>query len=301
MRQRVIETTKSFFFSNDGREGDDNVVRVVCRDPEAAAWFIELTMLFSSCGCSAAFLASTAFLGLHWHSCGGCDRPLRLWLLVQSLLQVLQVPVRFVIFTTVRSVRLAGDDLEGSIRSLTSSMAWRGSKAVSLGLYAWFILGFIWWFNASKCEGCPGIDVLAAAIMGLSIARTLVALVVMAIIFSQDPEIEFQPPPVLEKREAATYQQIDALEVLHVSHKQIDETDEDESCAVCLMDFSGGDVIRRLPCKHLFHMSCIDRWLLKNKRCPLCLNAIDNIIAPEAPGRPYRRNHACNPHHVGTL
>ena len=48
-------------------------------------------------------------------------------------------------------------------------------------------------------------------------------------------------------------------------------------CAICLSDFSPGERLRPLPCKHVFHASCIDRWLigrcateLTPPTCPLC-------------------------------
>ena len=48
--------------------------------------------------------------------------------------------------------------------------------------------------------------------------------------------------------------------------------DAPESCAVCLYDFEVGEEIRRLTnCKHIFHRSCLDRWMDHDqKTCPLC-------------------------------
>eukprot|EP00438_Fugacium_kawagutii_P025731 Skav210487 [mRNA] locus=scaffold737:888468:893837:- [translate_table: standard] len=48
----------------------------------------------------------------------------------------------------------------------------------------------------------------------------------------------------------------------------------DGSCAVCISEFEGGDTLRRLPCNHSFHQSCIDRWLRRNQVCPLCLRDV---------------------------
>ncbi|KAL3517192.1 hypothetical protein ACH5RR_024094 [Cinchona calisaya] len=46
----------------------------------------------------------------------------------------------------------------------------------------------------------------------------------------------------------------------------------EESCAVCLYEFEGGEEIRWLKnCKHIFHRSCLDRWMDHDqKTCPLC-------------------------------
>ncbi|KAF9349001.1 E3 ubiquitin-protein ligase rnf13 [Mortierella sp. AD094] len=44
-----------------------------------------------------------------------------------------------------------------------------------------------------------------------------------------------------------------------------------ETCAVCLDEFSDGEEIRTLPCRHEFHCECIDPWLTrKSSTCPLC-------------------------------
>ncbi|XP_070367704.1 E3 ubiquitin-protein ligase RNF149 [Equus asinus] len=43
-----------------------------------------------------------------------------------------------------------------------------------------------------------------------------------------------------------------------------------ENCAVCIENFKVKDVIRILPCKHIFHRICIDPWLLDHRTCPMC-------------------------------
>ncbi|KAJ1990519.1 hypothetical protein H4R33_001697 [Dimargaris cristalligena] len=44
-----------------------------------------------------------------------------------------------------------------------------------------------------------------------------------------------------------------------------------ETCSVCIDDIEKGQKIRQLPCFHIFHVECIDQWLLeKSSACPLC-------------------------------
>ncbi|XP_055821851.1 brassinosteroid-responsive RING protein 1-like [Solanum dulcamara] len=54
--------------------------------------------------------------------------------------------------------------------------------------------------------------------------------------------------------------------------KFTDIVDPPENCAVCLYEFDSGDEIRRLMnCRHVFHRSCVDRWMDHDqKTCPLC-------------------------------
>ena len=42
------------------------------------------------------------------------------------------------------------------------------------------------------------------------------------------------------------------------------------SCVICLENYQAKDRLRRLPCFHMFHVACIDRWLKRSKLCPFC-------------------------------
>jgi len=53
---------------------------------------------------------------------------------------------------------------------------------------------------------------------------------------------------------------------------------EEEKCPVCFTEFVNGETIRRLPCKHLFHVSCVDTWLVQNSHCPVCRKDISSVL-----------------------
>lgn len=44
---------------------------------------------------------------------------------------------------------------------------------------------------------------------------------------------------------------------------------ENSTCAICVDDFVKNQLVRVLPCGHLFHQGCVDEWLVKRSRtCP---------------------------------
>ena len=57
--------------------------------------------------------------------------------------------------------------------------------------------------------------------------------------------------------------------------------------AFCLECFTGTDVVRVLPCKHIFHRHCFDGWFCRTElqdKCPLCRT--DFLGSATRPQRP---------------
>ncbi|CAO3649878.1 unnamed protein product [Cunninghamella blakesleeana] len=66
---------------------------------------------------------------------------------------------------------------------------------------------------------------------------------------------------------------MDLKELNHCLPKQkiTKPTNEDDECTICLDQLQFNDDIRILPCKHTFHVNCIDDWLTSYKtQCPYC-------------------------------
>ncbi|XP_047308061.1 probable E3 ubiquitin-protein ligase RHC2A [Impatiens glandulifera] len=47
-------------------------------------------------------------------------------------------------------------------------------------------------------------------------------------------------------------------------------SDDDVVCAVCMENFGPDSSGKRLPCCHVYHSTCIAKWLSIHDSCPLC-------------------------------
>lgn len=84
-------------------------------------------------------------------------------------------------------------------------------------------------------------------------------------------EEEQHAPPQPVRRRLTSNQVREKFPAFHYHPENHVEQPLDDECAICLDDFTEGMRLRRLPCGHVFHSTCISRWLIERSAfCPLC-------------------------------
>ena len=53
--------------------------------------------------------------------------------------------------------------------------------------------------------------------------------------------------------------------------------DDNSDCIICMEGFTENELVKQLPCGHIFHGDCIDHWLTQQKNCPFCKAECSNI------------------------
>ncbi|KAH6767589.1 hypothetical protein C2S52_018572 [Perilla frutescens var. hirtella] len=64
------------------------------------------------------------------------------------------------------------------------------------------------------------------------------------------------------------YRMVPAAESSFNLLAKYEDDDEESCCSVCLEKLGGGAL--RMPCLHVFHGGCIQKWLRRSHYCPLC-------------------------------
>jgi len=267
----------------DGQEplaADEPLLEAVRREPARAARFLELVLLSGGLlGLLLLLPCGVFFLSEQWAACGTCGRPLHVWVAVHCLLHLLQSPLRLALLAKLRS-RSQSDNLEISVRVLTTTMAWKVSTALSTASYGWFVVGVVWLLNADFCNPCPGLYRLTLGVMVIAILKPIITLTAFRYIFGACLRAAGSEEDQQCRRKRGADEEL--LARLPLEEHPIELLTEGQtSCAVCLCDFEGGETLRRLPCGHKFHRPCIDTWLRRNRACPLCNH--DAALPPRPP------------------
>ncbi|KAF4090776.1 hypothetical protein AMELA_G00054990 [Ameiurus melas] len=63
---------------------------------------------------------------------------------------------------------------------------------------------------------------------------------------------------------------ISKLQVRTIKKGDKETESEFDNCAVCIEGYKANDVVRILPCRHVFHKNCVDPWLQDHRTCPMC-------------------------------
>ncbi|XKL65807.1 hypothetical protein PGB90_009227 [Kerria lacca] len=57
-----------------------------------------------------------------------------------------------------------------------------------------------------------------------------------------------------------------------------DSINKNKECVICMIEFKIGEEVRYLPCMHVYHVSCIDDWLMRSFTCPSCMEPVDAAL-----------------------
>jgi len=84
-------------------------------------------------------------------------------------------------------------------------------------------------------------------------------------IMANDPNKYGNPP--------ASKKEIDNLAKIIIDEDYLSKSKNSAElidCSVCKEEFNLNDIVRKIPCNHLFHEDCIVPWLTSRNSCPVC-------------------------------
>ena len=64
------------------------------------------------------------------------------------------------------------------------------------------------------------------------------------------------------------------IKICRFSKDELGNNFRNSQCIICFVDFIKNEKIKFLKCCHYYHPACLDKWLDKEKKCPICKEEI---------------------------
>ena len=64
------------------------------------------------------------------------------------------------------------------------------------------------------------------------------------------------------------------IKICKFSKDELGNNLRNSHCIICFVDFIKNEKIKILKCCHYYHPACLDKWLDKEKKCPICKEEI---------------------------
>lgn len=233
---------------------------------------------------------STLEILYHGQEFGQCAKPIHVWLVISYVSLVgLRVP---------HYLRQYGSELGDAYDSQDVSGSWKGISKICL-MVVWFVLlpFFIVWTIIGSFWLSEVLDKTPTCLPIGTDPRFILFWQVVCYLWIVIYSVCVGIALTLRRRQQQAEMNVRAIEstdtqsrwgpittgwglapLLGLNHKQIEmlpactgsHCDESE-CSICLSAVEDNDALRRLPaCGHVFHQACIDLWLLRQSKCPLC-------------------------------
>lgn len=73
------------------------------------------------------------------------------------------------------------------------------------------------------------------------------------------------------------------MNTLYPNASAEDLANNDNICIICREEMTGNGSAKKLPCNHIFHVSCLRSWFQRQQTCPTCRMDVLQSITPQQP------------------
>lgn len=260
---------------------DPHPLDLIMIDPTRGFQYLTLELLLGLIWSVLIALPSHYYLLQNYDLCLSCDSFLTHWLLAISTLRTIDLPLKCYLLYHLYYIKSAMDteDPRFSTRRLILFVRnWLFGLLSKLNVlfYFLFVTGVIRLWQAGTCASTmPQFYKLCLLIILFLVLRVFLGIV--RFYYEQNYA---ETHGFMQRTKflitGATINQIESLGVQEVNSAGIIQGRIDLTCVICTEDFFPNQKVRILPCgeTHVFHKTCIDRWLIEVQNCPLCNQTI---------------------------
>uniref|UniRef100_A0ACD5VQ20 Uncharacterized protein n=1 Tax=Avena sativa TaxID=4498 RepID=A0ACD5VQ20_AVESA len=240
----------------------------------SAGWLaLELGVIVAQMVITAAIVVTSAKERPAW--------PLRLWVAAYNVGNVLSLPLLYWRHRHSSAAAGRGNDPEmrGASDALRNSSYLMNKARAFLELFfaMWFVMGNVWVFDArlGSFHRAPRLYALCIGLLAWNAIVYSLPFLLFLLLCCFVPVVGYALGYNMNSASVgrgASDEQLDELPRWRFKELDVprDHEHEDQECCICLAQYREKEEVRQLPCTHMFHLKCVDRWLRIISSCPLC-------------------------------
>ncbi|KAL6615866.1 hypothetical protein ACP70R_038136 [Stipagrostis hirtigluma subsp. patula] len=214
--------------------------------------------------------------------------PLRLWVAAYNVGNVLSLPLLYwrhrhsSAAAAGRGGALPDDpEMHGPNDPLRNSSYLMNKARAFLELFfaMWFVMGNVWVFDArlGSFHRAPRLYALCIGLLAWNAVVYSLPFLLFLLLCCFVPMVGYALGYNMNSASVgrgASDEQLAALPRWRFKEPDVprdrEHDDQHEECCICLAQYREKEEVRQLPCTHMFHLKCVDRWLRIISSCPLC-------------------------------
>jgi len=95
-------------------------------------------------------------------------------------------------------------------------------------------------------------------------------------VFYPSPSVSRPASHLTEEEQIKIAKRIGLIQ--HLPIGTYDGSKKSRECVICMIEFCVDEAVRYLPCMHIYHVRCIDDWLMRSLTCPSCMEPVDAAL-----------------------
>jgi len=215
------------------------------------------------------FTVLVCYIPSNFYYCLACDSLMTIWLLVLSTINTMVLVPKMLLLRKLYKIEENQDIYLANFTLWTffRSKVYKFNSVMSRYIFCTYLVGgfLIWW---TKITHCLQFFCLLVFLLASFAIRVIASFLKFSSSFNNPQNAE----ELFDLFNGISTEEIDSLRVI-AYEEYVDKFARHElTCPICYDEYEKPVEMRIMECPgdHAFHKKCIDKWLMKSDKCPMC-------------------------------
>jgi len=209
------------------------------------------------------------YIPSNFYYCWACDSLMTIWLCFLSIINSAVLLPKMLLLRRLHKIEQNNDlyFANFSLWNFFKSRVYKFNSVMSRYIFCTYLVGglLIWWTKVAQCLPFFALLLLLLLSFGLRVIASFLK-------FTSSFNTPQHEEDLMNLFNGISTADINSLKVLTFKDYAANYSRYQPGCPICYVEYEKRVELRVMECPgdHAFHKNCIDKWLLKSNKCPMC-------------------------------